>query len=112
MGPDMWLLVAQTAAGLALALVLEYVLHRRYEDRWTWLTVVWGVGQVGLLVAARLALAPPPALPPDAIAWWVWRLTFWSFVAAGFPIILWQILLVMTGARRSAVQSIPHTPSQ
>jgi hypothetical protein len=50
-----------------------------------------GIAQVGLLVAARLALAPVPQVAPDAVAWWLWQLVFWSFMGAAAPIWAWQI---------------------
>lgn len=59
--------------------------QRRYEPRWTWLTVVGGVALVGSWVAMRIALGIPGATP-----WEVWLLGLWHFVAAGLPIIFWQ----------------------
>jgi hypothetical protein len=32
-----------------------------------------------------------PALEGEALAWWVWRVMFWMFVATGLPITVWQI---------------------
>ena len=72
------------------AIVLDR-LGKAYEPRWTWLTVVVGVGLVMLGVAGRIALIPLPELAGVELAWWVWRTTAWHFVAGGAPIIIWQV---------------------
>jgi len=82
------------AATFILCCLYAFLLERlgkAYEPRWTWLTVVVGVGVVMLGVAARITLLPLPALPPGALAWWVWLQTAWHFCAGGAPIIIWQI---------------------
>lgn len=93
MSPDGLTYAAQFAGAAIYAVVLEVGLKRRYEPGYTWVAVVWGVAQVGLIIAARLAWAPIPPGYPAAVAWWVWWLTFWSFCAAGLPIILWQTVI-------------------
>lgn len=93
MQADLVLYVIQFLAAALYAVALEQVFHRRYEPDYTWVTVVWGNAQVGLLIAARLLLAPPPALEPAALAWWGWGLWFWSFVASGLPIVFWQVVI-------------------
>lgn len=85
--------VTQFAAGVALALVLELVFRRKYEPGYTWVTVVWGTAQVGLIVALRLRLAPLPALPPVDLTWWQWWYWVNCFVAAGLPIVVWQVII-------------------
>lgn len=93
MAPDFLTYLGQSVAATLYALVLEFGCKRRYEPGYTWVAVVWGVAQVGLIVAARLAWAPVPPGYPGAVAWWVWWLVFWSFCAAGLPIITWQLIL-------------------
>jgi hypothetical protein len=93
MPADTILYAAQLCTGILYAAVLEYGLQRRYEPRWTWITVVIGTALVGLLVALRLALAPAPDLAGSDLAWWVWWLVAWSFVSSGSPIIVWQVAL-------------------
>lgn len=89
-----WLLyLAQSVAATIFALVCEFVFKRRYEPGYTWVPAMCGIAQVGLLVAARLALAPVPDLPAVALVWWVWWLIFWSFVASAIPVIVWQVVL-------------------
>lgn len=66
-----------------------YLLHRiqpLYTPRWVWVTVVGGVALVQAWVAIRITLG----LPVDTAGhgWW---LSFWHFVAAGIPIIFWQL---------------------
>lgn len=90
---DVLTYLTQFLAGAAYAAVLEVGLKRRYEPDYTWATVVWGTAQVGLIVAARLALAPPPAQFQIDLVWWVWWLWTWSFVAAGAPIVFWQMVV-------------------
>ena len=82
---------ATLSSGL-YALALEALGSERYEPDLTVLTVMGGVGLTGGWVALRLALAPLPAGLPDlALAWWVWWVTFWMFVATGAPIVAWQV---------------------
>jgi MFS family permease len=94
MNPDFWCYVAQFVAAVVYALIAELALKRRYEPNYTWAMGMWGIGQVGLIVAARLAWAPLPALFQAELVWWVWWLIFWSFVAAAFPIVGWQLAMV------------------
>lgn len=82
---------AQFFAACAFALVCELVFKRRYEPGYVWIPATIGIAQVGLIVRARLALAPVPALWPDAVAVWTWDLIFWSFVSAFIPIAIWQV---------------------
>lgn len=100
--PDTLTYLAQFVAATIYALVAEFVLKRHYEPNYTWLMGMWGIGQVGLIVAARLAWAPLPSLFQAALVWWVWWLIFWSFVAALLPIAVWQ--LVLQGRRWKRVQ--------
>ena len=88
---DGLLYIAQAAAGACYALFLERGIKRAYEPNLTWLTVVGGVAIVGLLVAARLALAPVSGTSASAGAWHSWWLVFWSFCASGAPVIGWQL---------------------
>lgn len=90
--PDFLLYVSQFASAALLSAVLEHVFHRSYEPDFTWAVVVWGVAQVGLLVALRLWLwGAPPDLSAVQAAWWCWWIIFWSFVAAALPVIGWQL---------------------
>jgi hypothetical protein len=91
--PDLLCYLAQFVAGAVYVAVLELVFKRSYEPDYTWVTVVWGTLQTGMIVAARLALAPAPALPIDALVWWSWWLWTWSFAAAGLPVVFWQVVL-------------------
>ena len=86
---------AQLYRGLFLvsclyALLLE-LLQRRYEPDLTWLTIVIGVAYTGVGVALRLRHGSIPFVGPLDLVWWEWWLWFWSFVASGTPIILWQL---------------------
>jgi len=90
---DLLLYCTQALAAAAYAAVLELCFKRAYEPDFTWLTVVWGVGQVGTLVAIRLAAAPIAGADAQAGAWYAWWLVFWSFVAAALPIIGWQLVV-------------------
>ncbi len=103
MSPDVLMYIAQTVAGAAYAAVLELALKRRYEPGYTWVTVVWGTAQVGLIIAARLAWAPTPDLSGAARDWWQWWLWTCSFAAAGLPIVFWQV--VLQGRRWRQVQA-------
>lgn len=94
MHPDALCYLAQAVSGTLYAFLLEFVVtRRRYENGFTWLTVVGGVAMVGGIVAARLAWAPLPLLFRDALVWWVWWLTFWSFVWSAVPILGWQAIV-------------------
>lgn len=93
MTADLVLYLVQLVAGAGYAAVLELVFHRRYEPGYTWVTVVWGTGQVGLLVAVRLLLAPVPPLTGSSLAWYLWWMWAYSFGASGLPIIVWQVVL-------------------
>lgn len=94
MNPDWLLYGAQVAGAVLFALVCELVLKRRYEPGYTWAPATWGIAQVGLLVAARLAWFPLPQLPDAASAvWWLWWLIFYSFLWAAVPIWFWQIVI-------------------
>lgn len=95
--------LAQFVASGIYAVVLEFGFRRKYEPNWTWATVVWGVAQVGLIIAARLAWGPLPILFYETMAWWVWWLMFWSFCASGAPIIIWQFIKM--SSRHRAVQA-------
>lgn len=92
---DYILFAAQFVGGLLFALVLQFVLGRRYEIKGhTWATVVWGVAQTGLLIAVRLYVAPLQHFPhAEAAVWWSWRLWTLSFCASGVPIIVWQFIV-------------------
>ncbi len=92
--PDYILLLAQAIAGALYAIVLERVFKRRYEPGYTWVTVVWGTAQTGLLIGVRLLVAPLPIFPhAEAAVWWAWWLWTLSFAASGVPIIFWQVVL-------------------
>lgn len=64
-------------------------LERRYEPRWTWLTVMGGIALTGACVALRFWLGHP-ALPPSQLIWWAWWVMTGMFVATGIPVIAWQ----------------------
>jgi hypothetical protein len=104
MTADVLLYVAQFAVASLYAYVLEVTLQRRYEPRGTWMTVVVGTALVGLLVAARLALAPLPTITGEGMAWYVWWIVTYSFVASGSPIIIWQLALRNPYPRRTVVR--------
>ena len=53
---------AATFIAAALYAVFLQLLGKVYEPRWTWLTVVVGVGLVMLGAAARIAFLPLPEL--------------------------------------------------
>lgn len=94
MNADSYLYCAQFLAAVGFALVCELVLKRRFEEAgYTWALATVGIAQVGLIVAARLALAPVPPLAGADAAWWTWWLIFWSFLAAALPIWYWQLRL-------------------
>lgn len=100
---DYILYAGQLLAGTLYALFLEFVLRRHYElSGYTWATVAWGVMQTGLFVAARLLLAPLPALETDALAWWSWWLWTGSFIASGTPVIIWQLIVHARNVRELA----------
>lgn len=82
--------VGAAASAAIYAAILERIGRENYEPDYTVVTVMIGVALTGGWVALRL-LAPLPDLPPQALAWWVWRLMFWMFVATGLPITLWQV---------------------
>jgi len=85
---------AQVAAGICYALFLEFVVtRRRYENGGTWATVVIGVLMVGLIVRARLLWGSAPPLPPLGLIDWQWWLWVYSFMAAGVPIVGWQLII-------------------
>jgi hypothetical protein len=91
---DMVLYAVQAGAAILYAITVEATGLRRWaEPGRVYVLATAGIAQVGLLVAARLALAPVPALSPDAVAWWLWWAIFWSFMAAAAPIWTWQIAL-------------------
>jgi hypothetical protein len=73
------------------AVILEKIGKENYEPDYTVVTVAIGVALTGGWVAARVWLAPLPALSGAALARWVWWLWFWMFVTTGTPITLWQI---------------------
>lgn len=80
-----------TFIAAALYAVFLQLLGKAYEPRWTWLTVVVGVGLVMLGAAARIRFLPLPALAGADLAWWVWWQVAWHFCTGGAPIIVWQI---------------------
>jgi hypothetical protein len=89
---DLILYVAQAVAAVLYAVIVEASGLRRWaEPGRVYVLATAGIAQVGLLVAARLALAPVPAQAPSAVAWWLWWLIFWSFMAAAAPIWIWQL---------------------
>jgi hypothetical protein len=95
MDPNVFLYGAQFLAAIAFALVCEYLLKRRFEEAgYTWALATVGIAQVGLIVAARLALAPVPPLTGADAAWWTWWTVFWSFLASALPIWGWQLWLM------------------
>lgn len=93
MSADFVLIVSQFITALLFVLVCEFLLKRRYEPDYTAVLATVGIAQVGLLVAARLAWAPLPALDGPALTWWLWWLIFWSFIAAAIPIWIWQLVI-------------------
>jgi hypothetical protein len=91
---DYLLFAGQALAGALYAVVLELVFKRRYEPGYTWVTVVWGTAQVGLLVALRLLVAPLPSFAHGGEAvWWSWWSWTLSFAASGVPVVFWQVVL-------------------
>jgi hypothetical protein len=90
---DFLLYAGQAVAAAILAAVLEFGFRRRYEPHATWVVVMWGVAQVGLLVALRLAIAPIAGADAQAGAWAAWWLVFWSFCAAAVPVVGWQLAI-------------------
>lgn len=79
----------------AYALILERFRRdatHHYAPRWTWVTVVVGVAIVGAFVALHL-LAGIPTGNAATVAWRVWWIWFWHFVAGGAPIIAWQVIV-------------------
>jgi hypothetical protein len=100
MNADLVCYVAQFLAAVVFALVCEFLFRRRYEPSYTWVPAMVGIGQVGLIAAARLALAPVPHLVGAEMAWWTWWLIFWGFVASSIPIIVWQVIVQEWRVRR------------
>lgn len=88
-----------TAMSLGVAVLLStlyavYLKARKgdYSPRYTWLTVVIGVGGTGLIIAARLFLLPlPPFTDAHATLVWAWWMCLFHFIATGTPIIIWQL---------------------
>lgn len=68
------------------ALLLFHTIHHVYAPDWIWLTVVGGNALIGGMFALWLGLDPLPAATYAAF----WRLLALN-VAAGVPIIAWQI---------------------
>lgn len=91
---DLTLYGAQALAAVIYALIVEFSGLRRWAEPGRVVVLATaGIAQVGLIVAARLALAPVPQLPPSGVAWWLWWVVFWSFMAAAAPIWIWQLVL-------------------
>lgn len=92
--PDFILYAAQFIAMLVVVVVLEYGNKRRFlaSGKALW-PVTWAVAQVGLIVLARLYLAPltEGSAQDGAIA--VWWMVFWSFVASLIPVGSWVALI-------------------
>lgn len=87
---DVTLYFIQFIAMTCVVLFLEFGLERRIvADGHTVWAIVWAVAQVGLLVLARLYIAPiaGQTVQDGAISCWV--IVFWSFVAAAIPVIAW-----------------------
>lgn len=98
--------LAQFIAAGIYAYILEKKIGRKnYEPGKTWMTVVWGNFQVGLIVALRLALAAGPELGGELRDWWNVALWTLSFVFAGIPIIWWQVM-VQTGRQQELEQEL------
>jgi len=94
MTPDQLCYLAQVVAAVIYAGFLEFIVtRRRYENGWTWATVVGGVLMVGLIVRARISWAPPPQLFQAELVDWSWWLWVYSFCWAAGPIVGWQILV-------------------
>lgn len=86
--------LVQLIAGGIYAWVLEKkITRKRYEPGKTWLTVVWGTFQVGVIVALRLALGAGPEIEGGLRDWWNFWLWTFSFAAAGVPIVWWQVMI-------------------
>lgn len=73
-------LIVLTLASALYALLLERI-KERYVPNWTWLTVVVGNGLIGLALWAIEAWSEPLTV----------ALIFAANVAAGSPIIAWQL---------------------
>jgi hypothetical protein len=103
--PELLSYLVQVIAAAAYAWFLEKVVTReRYERDKTYLTVIWGVFQTGLIVAGRLVLFPLPPLSnaPQAV-WWTWWYFVLSFAASGLPIVYWQVML-QSGRQREIIE--------
>ena len=86
-------LLALFVASALYALFLQRI-HDLYSPDYVWLTVVGGDG---LILGAMLVLAFSGELP--WLAFWVFA---GGFVAAGLPIIVWQIW--QTASRRQSLE--------
>lgn len=103
--PELLSYLAQIVLAAVYAWFLEKVITReRYERDKTYLTVIWGVFQTGMIAAARLAWfeLPPLASAPLAV-WWAWWYFVLSFVASGAPVIYWQVML-QGGRQREIIE--------
>lgn len=64
--------------------------RRWWERRFTWVTVVFGVALVGLVLRWRYTQAPTD-LDGQALLLWAWWEMVYHFGAAAIPIIAWQL---------------------
>lgn len=79
---DLLILLGAAVASALYALLLNW-LHPRYAPDWVWLTVVGGNALIGLFFALFCWIG--------AIPWRAFGLLVALNVAAGIPIIVWQI---------------------
>lgn len=87
--PDLILYGIQFIAMLAVVLVVEFALGRSIINGSTVWLIMWAVAQVGLLVLARLYIAPLAVGSAQDGALYCWWLVFWSFVASAIPVVAW-----------------------
>lgn len=88
--PDLILYSIQFIAMLIVVLVVEFGFGRSIINNSTVWLIMWAVAQVGLLVLARLYIAPLAVGSAQGGALYCWWLVFWSFVATAIPVVAWQ----------------------
>lgn len=89
-----WIYIAVALVSLVYAAVLNTRrVHDWHTPNWTWVTVVIGDGIIlaGINVACRIGALPWPAF---------WA-AFWMTLAAGAPIIAWQLIKFAKRYRRA-----------
>lgn len=91
---DFVLYLCQFLAMVVVVAFLEFVNKRKFlgNGRALW-PVVWAVAQVGLIVLARLHIAPLEAGSAQEGAIAAWWMVFWSFISTFIPVALWVGLI-------------------